>query len=311
MTNTHVFWRCFIALGLSALLTAGCASQAERKDSVVGIRQESGENSNWNAHGGTDRVARAARAGNVIAQRHMGLMCLRGDGVAKDYEQALYWFTAAAQQGDAVSQWHLGAMYERGDGAKQDYAQALRWFSAAAEQGDAAAARSLGLLYLHGFGVSRQADAAFELFQYAAERGDVIAQGNLGVMYLRGDAAFQDEADPEEVTGTINAPAGAPLAADGRRNFEKALYWLNRAAAQHNADAQFVLGLMLMRGDGVIADPRTAYVWLYQAAERGIVEAVEPRDQCAQLLGEVELRDARGDAERGLAGVPRRQMGAE
>ena len=38
-------------------------------------------------------------------------MYYNGDGVLKDYKQALKWFTKAAEQGYADAQYNLGIMY--------------------------------------------------------------------------------------------------------------------------------------------------------------------------------------------------------
>ena len=51
----------------------------------------------------------AAEQGNIEAQYSMGAVYYSGEGVAKDYRQAMYWFKKAAVQGDVRAQ--LGFRY--------------------------------------------------------------------------------------------------------------------------------------------------------------------------------------------------------
>ena len=52
-----------------------------------------------------------------------------------DYAAALREFLPLAQQGDAQAQFNLGVMYGEGQGVPRDYAEALKWFRLAAAQG--------------------------------------------------------------------------------------------------------------------------------------------------------------------------------
>jgi len=61
----------------------------------------------------------------------------KGDGVAKDAEQAVSWYRRAAEAGHADAQFNLGACYSNGDGVAKDAEQAVSWFRRAAEAGHA------------------------------------------------------------------------------------------------------------------------------------------------------------------------------
>jgi len=52
---------------------------------------------------------RAAEAGNADAQFCWAICYSKGDGVAKDAEQAVLWFRRAAESGHADAQFNLGA----------------------------------------------------------------------------------------------------------------------------------------------------------------------------------------------------------
>lgn len=80
-----------------------------------------------------------AEEGDVNAQYNLGIMFYNGEGVEKDYAQAMQWFLAAASQGDAEAQFNLGIMIGRGEGVKKDPKISRQWFEKAAEQGHAEA----------------------------------------------------------------------------------------------------------------------------------------------------------------------------
>lgn len=76
-----------------------------------------------------------AQKGDAEAQLELGICYYTGDGVAKDYKQAVYWFKKAAEQGRVEAQYYLGICYYEGEGVAKDLNQAVYWFKKAAEQG--------------------------------------------------------------------------------------------------------------------------------------------------------------------------------
>ena len=82
---------------------------------------------------------RVAEAGDVIAQRNLGILHREGISVEKDEAAAQKWYRKAAKQGDGPAQFGLGTIYYR----NRDFAEAAKWFRKAAEQGDADAAEAL------------------------------------------------------------------------------------------------------------------------------------------------------------------------
>ncbi len=135
-----------------------------------------------------------------------------GNGVPKDYEEAVRWYRLAAEQGYARAQFYLGSMYQTGRGVPKDYKVALRWYKLAAVQGHAEAQFYLGTMYQNGRGVPKDYNVAARWHKLAAEQGDVEAQHNLGVMYERG--------------------LGVP------KDYKEALRWFRLAAEQGDANAK-------------------------------------------------------------------------
>ena len=70
---------------------------------------------------------KAAEQGNIDAQNNLALCYYKGEGVAKDYQKAVQWYTKAAEQGNAKAQLHLGECYYFGRGVAEDYQKAAQW----------------------------------------------------------------------------------------------------------------------------------------------------------------------------------------
>lgn len=105
-------------------------------------------------------------------------MYKKGEGVTRNYTQAMYWLKKAAEQGSAPAQFNLALV--------QDDTQAIYWFEKAAEQGYAAAQVNSGMMYKKGLGIAQNYTQAIYWFTKAAEQGLASAQYNLALMYYDG-----------------------------------------------------------------------------------------------------------------------------
>ena len=108
-----------------------------------------------------------AAQGDAMAQYHLGVAYVNGQGVPRDYTKAREWFEKAAVQGNAMAQHHLGVLYRNGKGVPQDYAKAREWYEKAAAQGIAEAQINLGMLY-EGYGVPHDEVRAYMWYSLAA-----------------------------------------------------------------------------------------------------------------------------------------------
>jgi len=79
---------------------------------------------------------KAAEQGDAAAQFYLGNMYGNGNGIPKNYKQAIYWYAKAVEQGNADAQLNLGGMYRYGNGIPKDYVMAYMWLNLAASQGD-------------------------------------------------------------------------------------------------------------------------------------------------------------------------------
>jgi hypothetical protein len=96
-----------------------------------------------------------ANQGDLAAQTDLGVRYSRGEGVAKDYQEAARWYRLAAEQGHALAQLMIGQMYYEGKGLPQDFAEALKWFRKAADKEWAIFQHNIAVMYAKGQGVSQ------------------------------------------------------------------------------------------------------------------------------------------------------------
>lgn len=72
--------------------------------------------------------AEKAEQGDPKAQNVMGTYYESGNGVAKDYDKAIYWYTLAAEQGNTNAQYHLAVLYNK---VKDNPLKSYMWFEVA------------------------------------------------------------------------------------------------------------------------------------------------------------------------------------
>ena len=163
-------------------------------------------------------------------QYNLGYKYKTGDGMPKDFQQAVYWYRKAAEQGYAPAQNNLGYAYQHGEGVSKDVQQAVYWYRKSAEQGNVSGQYNLGYCYKYGEGVAKDMQQAVYWYRKAAEQGHASAQNFLGSCYEQGNGVGKDK--------------------------EQAVYWYRKAAEQGNAVAQYSLGVCYKNGEGAYVSSR-------------------------------------------------------
>jgi TPR repeat protein len=107
---------------------------------------------------------------------------MNGQGVPKDYHEALKWSLMAANKGDAEAQCCVGLIYDMALGVPQDYKEAMSWYLKSANQGNAVAENCIGFCYENGHGVPQSYDDAASWFEKSALQGNANAVQNLESM---------------------------------------------------------------------------------------------------------------------------------
>jgi len=113
-----------------------------------------------------------AKNGDAKAQYALGVCYADGQGVTKDYEEAVKWWRKAAEQNNANAQLCIGGGYYGGLGVTKDYEEAVKWYRKAAEQNDAGAQLALALCYAYGSGVNQDYDMTIHWLNLAIDNKD-------------------------------------------------------------------------------------------------------------------------------------------
>ncbi len=226
-----------LALMLSGLTLDAQPSEAERKE-FLGLKAK-------------------AEKGDAEAQRNLGWMYAKGQGVAKDEAEAVTWYRKAADQGSANAQLNLGEAYDNGQGVAEDEAEAVKWYRKAADQGNAYAQSILGWRYANGKGVTKDEAEALRWYRKGADQGVAYAQFELGWIYANGRGVGKDEVE--------------------------AVKWYRKAADQGYANAQYNLAMMYANGQGVAKDEAEAVKWYRKAAEQNDARAQNNLGNCYAL----------------------------
>ena len=82
-----------------------------------------------------DNYRKLAEQGDANAQCSLGLCYAKGEGVEKDFKEAVKWYRKSAEQGHVYARNNLGVCYDHGNGVIQDKVKAYAWFAVASANG--------------------------------------------------------------------------------------------------------------------------------------------------------------------------------
>jgi len=123
----------------------------------------------------------AAQAGDAEAQYGAGVKYLRGSGgQEKNAGEAFKWFTKASDQGHPAAQLELGVMYLKGVGVARNDREAVRLIRSAAEKENPTAMATVGFWYEKGQGgLPKDPAMAESLYRKAEAKGSRVATRQL------------------------------------------------------------------------------------------------------------------------------------
>ena len=177
-----------------------------------------------------------------------------GESIEKNSNKAFYWYSQAYKNGDRYVIEKLKEMYLLGNGTEKNYLKAFE-LQKELSIGRLDQLYDLGMMYLDERNPLKDNRKSFEIFKYISEKyhegySDLtekgfmydfekdlisISQAKLGWQYLYGVGTTKD--------------------------YEKAIYWLKKAANQNDSRAEYLLGEVYYFGLGVGKDYKTAFDW--------------------------------------------------
>lgn len=127
----------------------------------------------FNAQKWDEGLVLASNKENTDVQFYLGLCYERGyGGVARNEEDAVYWYRRSAEKGNASALCNLGLMYEK----KSDYTHASDLYAKAISNGSSTAKAFFADMLENGKGCQKDVDKAFRLYLEAATNGNEFAK---------------------------------------------------------------------------------------------------------------------------------------
>jgi uncharacterized protein len=133
-----------------------------------------------------------ANQNDAKACYNLGLMYQDGDGVTKNMDEAVKWYTKSADLGYKEAQYTLGSLVFQRMIQSITYPQAVTYYEQAAKQGHVKSQLNLGMLYLRGDVISQDMPAAVQWLSQAASNNNSEAQGYLADLYQQGAGVEQN-----------------------------------------------------------------------------------------------------------------------
>lgn len=252
-----------------------------------------------------EKLTMLAEKGNAEAQTDLGLAYGSGNGVRKDYEKAMYWYTKSAEQDYAQAQFNLGLYYEHGWGTAKNIQLAIKWYIKAAEKNMVSAQVNLGTLYVTTTGTERNYSEGKKWLLKAAEKNNTVAMNNLGQIYAHGLGIEKDNIQAEKwylravalgsmsARNSLGAFYGKGLGSHPE-DVDTVLSLVEASACQGYIPAQINLASFYMGNDDEAPiDYKKSYAWYYTAYINGSVSSEYELNSLAKKMSNEELTDAK------------------
>lgn len=221
------------------------------------------------------RFRRLAESRNPEAMGFVGVMFLRGQGIAEQPDSGIHWIRAAAYKDDPHGMMALASAYQHGDGVKRSPKRARSWYHKAADKHSADAMRMLGIIHWN----EKNYETALTWFQSAVRAGSMDARIDAGQMYEQGQGTSQNleeavclyrtAAEAGSLPGMLHLGRVYENGIGVDRDYEMAAEWYGKAAAEGSAGGMRELGELHLDGLGVPRDTARAELWFRRAEDAG------------------------------------------
>lgn len=195
-----------VSIMLMVMMSGPVSAQTESdellRNAVNTLKYSDSENEQRAAF---DPIRTASEQNNPYAMNTLGMVYMRGIGVAKDSVQSVYWLTKAGNAGFSIAWDNLGRMYKnKACGVRQDFVKACEYFRKGTEVGSVPCIYSLGFMHYKGLGCKQDYYLAAQMFKTAAESEYTPAEYFYGLCLRNGYGVEQNE---EEASVWLNLAA--------------------------------------------------------------------------------------------------------
>jgi len=256
----------------------------------------------------------AAERGSLEATVAFAEVAFEGRLDSVDVERGKHLLTQAAEAGNLYAQVRLAGRYYFGSGIPQDRPAGCRWYIRAAEDGSPEAQTMASDCHAFGYGVEPNPEEARRLLKAAADQGFQPAIERQTENEARKDSKRSDPKELFKFTH-LKAEKGDPVAQrflgvayesgyGVKKDFEKSLSWLLRAADSGDSEAQFLVGTKYYVHPDFDHDFAKAWYYFSLAADQNhqlaldLIEELRPFMNERLLERANEMGDEGGSEER-------------
>lgn len=221
-----------------------------------------------------------AQLGDPAAQTLLAELFASGLGVARNMDDAAFWYKQAAESGDASAQFKYGLMLLEGRYVKPDRAKAEELMKKAADAGNAFAQFNHAQILVAGKPGDAGILEALPYFEKAAEQGVADAQYALAQIYRNTDGVPDEKRARAREYMEKAARAGFDTAQldyaiwlidgiGGPKDYEGGFRWMQVAATRGNVVAQNRMAVLQINAIGTSGDPVEAAKWYILSRRAG------------------------------------------
>lgn len=291
----------FPVLIAAVFVTTSCGSKSSKgkKSEIKNTRQslESFDNVT---------LSNEVKKGSADAAMMLGYRYDYGtEEVKQNFLKAKKWYQKAEDLGSTDAKVRLGYLYMRGLGVKKNQDSAYAYFKGAADKGDLTGKASLGLFYLTNNDLPDSKMNAYYNIREAADGGDPLGCYLMGRLYEEGIGVTSDRTAAmswyQKLTTAKKGIDSVPFyqqypylasytalalleSMESNPDYEKAFKTMKKAAESGYAPAQYYLGILYEKGQGVSKSYSNARKY-YELAARQKYAAAQNQLGCLYYNG--------------------------
>lgn len=261
---------------------------------------------NGNNEAALEYYLKAVDKGSIRALEYIGSLYLITAKKQADYDSAYAWYSRAAVFGHPEAQYQISCMYydnKLGELSSPDSVvsydyfayiknlnksesqiKAFEWCYKAVNQNHIDAIIQLADFYNNAVGTSQDFQMALDLLDVAIQKGSIDAEIALGVIYKKYDLVRAVKIF-EKLASDGNWKAYYQLSAiffenPRLQNVDMSFGYACKAAESEEPEAEYLLALFYLYGQGTKKDAVKAFELAYSSANKGYKDAMSLLSQC-------------------------------
>ncbi|PKC66373.1 kinase-like protein [Rhizophagus irregularis] len=218
---------------------------------------------------------KAAENGSIIGQFYLGYCYEFNIGTEKNENKFIEWYQKATNNKNTTAKLYLANCYKLGKGIKKDELKAFEYYKELAESKIADAQYQLGDCFYYGIGTISDKNQALYCYENAINNGNIIAKYILEQKYNKIIDIKKTKSVEIKIHKTVYFEGLRQIGINNynSQNYNKALYYFQKAAENGNKFALCNLGNCYKNGEGIEQNKRKAFKLYQKSADQGYKDA--------------------------------------